>query len=109
MPGIVGRIRDLDVRFRKSLRERKLADVVLMENVQILSRQKTKLQEINIGLEKARTERKKSVLILQETENRLEKLIEISTDPIVICDSQGRALRSQTGHFVKWLRSLKKI
>jgi signal transduction histidine kinase/CheY-like chemotaxis protein/uncharacterized membrane protein (DUF485 family) len=91
--GIVGRIRDLDVRFRKSLRERKLADAVLMENVKILSTQKTSLQEINIGLEKARTERNKSVLILQETENRLEKLIEISTDPIVICDSQGRALK----------------
>ena len=89
--GIVGRIRDLDVRFRKSLGERKLADVVLMENVQILSRQKAKLQEINNGLENAHAERKKSVLILQETENRLEKLIGISTDPIVICDSQGRA------------------
>lgn len=89
--GIVGRIRDLDVRFRKSLGERKLADIVLIENGQNLSRQKTKLQEINLGLEKARTERNKSVLILQETENRLEKLIEISTDPIVICDSQGRA------------------
>ena len=34
--GIVGRIRDLDVRFRKSLRERKLAEENLIKNIKIL-------------------------------------------------------------------------
>lgn len=91
--GIVGRIRDLDVRFRRSLKARKLAEETLIENVKVLKNQKISLQEMKNGLEKAHTERIKSALELQETENRLEKLIEISTNPIMISDNQGNIIK----------------
>ncbi len=85
----VGKIRDLETYFRKNLHERKLAEKKLIEHCDRLDRQASELHEINKDLEKASIERKKTVEKLNETKNRLESLIELSLDPITICDPKG--------------------
>ncbi len=89
---IVGRMRDLTVRFRTELAERKRAEDEVKRHHKRLAKQTEQLQGINRRLETESDGRRRIVEEMREKKEELEKLIDISLDPILIGDNNGNVL-----------------
>jgi len=88
--GIVGRVRDLSIRLRNNIRELEMTSAALASANQLLKK------EIE--------QKKQAAEELRLTKENLERLIEISVDPLIIIDGAGcisnpnRALLSLVGY-----------
>jgi PAS domain S-box-containing protein len=90
---IVGHIRDLSMRLKKELLERKQVEKELQkhrEELDELVKQRTdELQKSNINLGKEINQRKLADAKLQETKDHLENIISSSLDCIMVSDKTG--------------------
>jgi len=88
-----GKMRDLGIRFKTELFERKKAETAVKNQRDQLDRQTMLLLETNSTLEKESSERKCTLEEVRKSKEQLENFIGFSLDPIAIGDSSGNIIK----------------